>query len=122
MNAALRLQPRCSEKTEKESSDSVITTRLLVGRSQIGCLMGKGGAIISEMRNQTRANIRIISEDSLPKVAGEDDEMVQVNVYNVKKCGSVLTLLYVMHVLLLFLGHIWSSLRNPMEIMFFNAD
>ncbi|KAG5237267.1 hypothetical protein OIU76_012043 [Salix suchowensis] len=78
MNAALRLQPRCSEKTEKESSDSVITTRLLVGRSQIGCLMGKGGAIISEMRNQTRANIRIISEDSLPKVAGEDDEMVQI--------------------------------------------
>jgi poly(rC)-binding protein 2/3/4 len=83
MNAALRLQPRCSDKTEKESGDSVITTRLLVGRSQIGCLMGKGGAIISEMRNQTRANIRIISEDNLPKVAVEDDEMVQVNVYNV---------------------------------------
>ncbi|KAG6759939.1 hypothetical protein POTOM_036435 [Populus tomentosa] len=78
MNAALRLQPRCSDKTEKESGDSVITTRLLVGRSQIGCLMGKGGAIISEMRNQTRANIRIISEDNLPKVAGEDDEMVQI--------------------------------------------
>ncbi|KAJ6910037.1 KH domain-containing protein [Populus alba x Populus x berolinensis] len=77
MNAALRLQPRCSEKTEKEPDDSVITTRLLVGRSQIGCLMGKGGAIISEMRNLTRANIRIISEDNLPKVAGEDDEMVQ---------------------------------------------
>jgi poly(rC)-binding protein 2/3/4 len=35
------------------------------------------------MRNLTRANIRIISEDNLPKVAGEDDEMVQVNVYNV---------------------------------------
>ncbi|KAJ6317985.1 hypothetical protein OIU76_013518 [Salix suchowensis] len=78
MNAALSLQPRCSEKTEKESVDSVITTRLLVGRSQIGCLMGKGGAIISEMRNITRANIRIISEDNLPKVAGEDDEMVQI--------------------------------------------
>ncbi|KAL3581834.1 hypothetical protein D5086_016166 [Populus alba] len=78
MNAALRLQPRCSEKTEKEPDDSVITTRLLVGRSQIGCLMGKGGAIISEMRNLTRANIRIISEDNLPKVAGEDDEMVQI--------------------------------------------
>ncbi|CAK7326109.1 unnamed protein product [Dovyalis caffra] len=78
MNAALRLQPRCSDKTEKESGDSVITTRLLVGRSQIGCLMGKGGAIISEMRNLTRANIRIISEDNLPKVAGEDDEMVQI--------------------------------------------
>ncbi|KAJ4845695.1 hypothetical protein Tsubulata_028776 [Turnera subulata] len=78
MNAALRLQPRCSEKTEKESGDSVITTRLLVPRSQIGCLMGKGGAIISEMRSVTRASIRILSEENLPKVAEEDDEMVQI--------------------------------------------
>ncbi|XP_065861361.1 RNA-binding KH domain-containing protein RCF3 [Euphorbia lathyris] len=78
LNAAMRLQPRCSEKTERESGDSVITTRLLVPRSQIGCLMGKGGAIISEMRNVTRASIRIISEDNLPKVAAEDDEMVQI--------------------------------------------
>lgn len=48
-------------------------------RSQIGCLMGKGGAIISEMRSITRASIRILSEDNLPKVASEDDEMVQVS-------------------------------------------
>ncbi|WCJ21310.1 RNA-binding KH domain-containing protein [Euphorbia peplus] len=78
LNAAMRLQPRCSEKTERESGDSVITTRLLVPRSQIGCLMGKGGAIISEMRNVTRASIRIIAEENLPKVAAEDDEMVQI--------------------------------------------
>uniref|UniRef100_A0A2P2LSY0 K Homology domain-containing protein n=1 Tax=Rhizophora mucronata TaxID=61149 RepID=A0A2P2LSY0_RHIMU len=78
MNAALRLQPRCSEKTERESGDSVITTRLLVPRSHIGCLMGKGGAIITEMRNTTRANIRILSDENLPKVASEDDEMVQI--------------------------------------------
>ncbi|KAJ8774554.1 hypothetical protein K2173_017000 [Erythroxylum novogranatense] len=78
MNAALRLQPRCSEKNERESGDSVITTRLLVPRSQIGCLMGKGGAIITEMRNTTRASIRILSDYSLPKVASEDDEMVQI--------------------------------------------
>ncbi|KAF2299210.1 hypothetical protein GH714_030973 [Hevea brasiliensis] len=78
LTAALRLQPRCSEKTERESSDSVITTRLLVPRSQIGCLMGKGGAIISEMRSVTRASIRILAEENLPEVASEDDEMVQI--------------------------------------------
>ncbi|CAN1313750.1 KH domain-containing protein At4g18375 [Linum perenne] len=55
-----------------------ITTRILVPRSQVGCLMGKGGSIISEMRSVTRASIRILSEDNLPKVASEDDEMVQV--------------------------------------------
>ncbi|MBA0843308.1 hypothetical protein Goarm_000510, partial [Gossypium armourianum] len=79
INAALRLQSRCSEKTERESGDSVITTRLLVPSSQVGCLIGKGGAIISGMRNATRASIRILSKENLPKVAYEDEEMVQVN-------------------------------------------
>lgn len=74
----MRLQPRCSERTEKESGDSIITTRLLVPSSRIGCLIGKGGAIISDMRNATRASIRILSKENLPKVASEDDEMVQV--------------------------------------------
>ncbi|CAI0405985.1 unnamed protein product [Linum tenue] len=68
-----------SERTERDSGDSVLTTRLLVPRSQVGCLMGKGGSIISEMRSVTRASIRILSEDNLPKIATEEDEMVQVN-------------------------------------------
>ena len=87
MNAALRLQPRCSVKTEKELGDSLITTRLLVQRSQIGCLMGKGGSIISEMRNVTRATIRILTDENLPKVASEDDEMVQVSVIEYHCCA-----------------------------------
>lgn len=74
----MRLQPRCSTKVEKETGESVITTRLLVPSSRIGCLIGKGGAIITEMRNATRASIRILSEGNLPKVALEDEEMVQV--------------------------------------------
>ncbi|KAK8567297.1 hypothetical protein V6N13_105272 [Hibiscus sabdariffa] len=78
ISAALRLQSRCSEKTERESGDSVITTRLLVPSSQVGCLIGKGGAIISGMRNATRASIRILSKENLPKVAYEDEEMVQI--------------------------------------------
>ncbi|GKU99527.1 hypothetical protein SLEP1_g12366 [Rubroshorea leprosula] len=78
INAALRLQSRCSEKSERESGDSVITTRLLVPSSQVGCLIGKGGAIISEMRNVTRASIRILSQENLPEVAYEDEELVQI--------------------------------------------
>ncbi|XP_072990493.1 RNA-binding KH domain-containing protein RCF3 isoform X2 [Typha latifolia] len=78
IDAAVRLQPRCSEKTESESGDSSYTTRLLVPTSRIGCLIGKGGSIISEMRRSTRANIRILSKENLPKIAAEDDEMVQI--------------------------------------------
>ncbi|XP_076881906.1 KH domain-containing protein At4g18375-like [Bidens hawaiensis] len=79
IDAAMRLQPRCSQRFEKDSGISILTTRLLVPGSQIGCLIGKGGAIISEMRNLTRAGIRIIStENDLPRVASEDEEMVQI--------------------------------------------
>ncbi|OVA08977.1 K Homology domain [Macleaya cordata] len=78
IDAAVRLQPRCSDKSEKESGESY-TTRLLVPSSRIGCLIGKGGAIISEMRRITKANIRILSKENLPKVATEDDEMVQIS-------------------------------------------
>lgn len=78
IDAAMRLQPRCSEKSEKDSGVFVITTRLLVPSSRIGCLIGKGGAIISEMRSSTRANIRVLSTENLPKVASDDEEMVQI--------------------------------------------
>ncbi|CAI0388439.1 unnamed protein product, partial [Linum tenue] len=78
IEAALRLQPRCSEKTERDSGLLSFTTRLLVPSSQIGCLLGKGGSIINEMRNVTNANIRILGKDNVPKVAADDDEMVQV--------------------------------------------
>lgn len=78
IDAAMRLQPRCSEKSEKDSGVVVLITRLLVPSSRIGCLIGKGGAIISEMRSLTRANIRIISMENLPRVASEDEEMVQI--------------------------------------------
>lgn len=79
IEAARRLQPRCSEKIERDSGIISFTTRLLVPTSRIGCLIGRGGAIITEMRNITKANIRILSKDDLPKVATEDDEMVQIS-------------------------------------------
>ncbi|KAG6715836.1 hypothetical protein I3842_04G016100 [Carya illinoinensis] len=79
IDAAVRLQPRCSEKLERDSGAISFTTRLLVPTSRIGCLIGKGGAIVTEMRRLTKANIRILSKENLPKVASEDDEMVQIS-------------------------------------------
>ncbi|KAL9266552.1 KH domain-containing protein [Drosera capensis] len=79
LEAARRLQPRCSERVERDSGIISFTTRLLVPTSRIGCLLGKGGSIITEMRKVTKANIRILSKDDVPKVAAEDDEMVQIS-------------------------------------------
>lgn len=78
VNAALRLQTRCSEKVGKDSSDSAISTRVLIPSSQVGCLIGKGGALISEMRSVTKANIRIFQGEDVPRIARENEEMVQV--------------------------------------------
>ncbi|XP_071715543.1 RNA-binding KH domain-containing protein RCF3 [Rutidosis leptorrhynchoides] len=78
IDAALRLVQRCSEKTERDSGDTVYTTRLLIPKSKVGGLIGKGGAIIAEMRSLTRASIRILRDENLPKVASEDEEMVQI--------------------------------------------
>ncbi|XP_058778819.1 RNA-binding KH domain-containing protein RCF3 [Vicia villosa] len=79
IEAAVRLQPRCSEKNERDSGIISFTTRLLVSSSRIGCLIGKGGSIITEMRRLTKSNIRILSKENLPKIASGDDEMVQIS-------------------------------------------
>lgn len=88
IEAALRLQPRCSEKVERDSGLISFTTRLLVHTSRIGCLIGKGGSIITEMRRITKANIRVLSKENLPKVAAEDDEMVLVRLKSISNNTS----------------------------------
>ena len=74
--ALLHIQSQIVDLTS--DSDSVITTRLLVPANQVGCLIGKGGSIISEMRRATGANIRILPRKDLPQCALETDELVQV--------------------------------------------
>ncbi|KAM0855696.1 hypothetical protein ACQ4PT_049606 [Festuca glaucescens] len=81
IDATVRLQPKCSEKIDAESGEPSYTTRLLVSTSRIGCLIGKGGSIVTEIRRTSRANIRIFSKENVPKVAlaSEDEEMVQIS-------------------------------------------
>lgn len=52
--------------------------KLLVSSNQIGCLLGKGGSIIAEMRKSTGAYIRILGKDQTPNCASENEEVVQV--------------------------------------------
>ncbi|KAJ7946791.1 KH domain-containing protein family [Quillaja saponaria] len=57
---------------------SSATARLVVPSNQVGCLLGKGGAIISEMRKATRTGIRVIGSDQVPKCVSENDQVVQI--------------------------------------------
>lgn len=50
----------------------------MVPTSQIGCLLGKGGAVVSEMRKATGAAIQILKVEQNPKCTSENDQVVQV--------------------------------------------
>ncbi|CAL9188903.1 unnamed protein product [Musa hybrid cultivar] len=73
VEAVLLLQ----EKINDQDDDSV-NIRLLVPSKVIGCLIGKSGSIINDMRKSTKANI-YISKGEKPKRAASDEELVEVS-------------------------------------------
>ncbi|KAF1865821.1 hypothetical protein Lal_00021822 [Lupinus albus] len=73
--AVIRVHHRLAEIGFEPSSATV--ARLLVRSPQVGCLLGKGGHVISEMRKVTGANIRIFSKEQI-KYIPQNEEVVQV--------------------------------------------
>ena len=64
---------------ESEVGSHQVTARLLVPSDQIGCIIGKGGQIVQNIRTETGALIRILKDDHLPRCALSSDELVQVS-------------------------------------------
>ncbi|KAK4781993.1 hypothetical protein SAY86_016095 [Trapa natans] len=73
VEAVLMLQSKINDE-----DDNIVTMRLLVPSKVIGCLIGKGGSIVNEMRKRTKADIRI-SKGKKPEVAEENDESVEIS-------------------------------------------
>eukprot|EP00252_Welwitschia_mirabilis_P017465 TRINITY_DN386_c0_g1_i3.p1 TRINITY_DN386_c0_g1~~TRINITY_DN386_c0_g1_i3.p1 ORF type:complete len:454 (+),score=90.42 TRINITY_DN386_c0_g1_i3:171-1364(+) len=84
--ALLRVQERILEgelesKPEDEDAkptSTTIVTRLLVPTWQVGCVLGKGGKVIQEIRTETGTQIRILSKEQVPPCALPSDEVVQI--------------------------------------------
>lgn len=72
VEAVLLLQGKINDEDE-----DTVTFRLLVPSKIIGCIIGKGGSIINEIRKRTRADVRI-SKGERPKCADSNDELVEV--------------------------------------------
>ncbi|KAL3522776.1 hypothetical protein ACH5RR_015610 [Cinchona calisaya] len=72
VEAVLLLQAKIND----EDDDSV-TMRLLVPSRVIGCIIGKSGSIINEIRKRTKADVRI-SKSAKPKCADVNDELIEV--------------------------------------------
>ncbi|KAL8268662.1 hypothetical protein R6Q59_002460 [Mikania micrantha] len=78
VEAVLLLQGKINEDEEN------VSIRLLVPSKVIGCIIGKSGSIINEIRKRTRADVRISKGDK-PKCADANDELVEV----IGEVGSV---------------------------------
>ncbi|KAL5054919.1 hypothetical protein RYX36_035601 [Vicia faba] len=72
VEAALLIQGKISD-----GDDTSVSIRLLVPCKVIGCIIGKSGSIINEIRKRTGADIRISRSDK-PKRADASDELVEV--------------------------------------------
>ncbi|KAF8379742.1 hypothetical protein HHK36_029190 [Tetracentron sinense] len=71
-----------------------VATRLVVSRIHVGCLLGKGGKIIEQMRMETKTQIRILPRDhNLPRCVSMSEEIVQVvgDVNAVKKAVAIIS-------------------------------
>lgn len=75
--AVFRVQNRVARAIPDVNEHSMLA-RVLVSSNQIGCLLGKGGSIITEMRKISGAHIRILGKDKIPKCASENEEVIQV--------------------------------------------
>ncbi|KAM1781004.1 hypothetical protein ACFX11_042274 [Malus domestica] len=71
-----------------------VATRLVVSRMHVGCLLGKGGKIIEQMRMETKTQIRVLPRDhNLPRCVSMSEEIVQVvgDPNNVKSAVAIIS-------------------------------
>ncbi|XP_035545540.1 KH domain-containing protein At4g18375-like isoform X1 [Juglans regia] len=72
VEAVLLLQGKINDE-----DDNTVTVRLLLPSRVIGCIIGKSGSIINEIRKRTKADVRISKSDK-PNCAAVNDELVEV--------------------------------------------
>ncbi|CAL5183718.1 unnamed protein product [Lathyrus oleraceus] len=72
VEAVLLLQEKINDE-----DDTPVSIRLLVPSKVIGCIIGRSGSIINEIRKRTKADIQI-SRSNKPKYADDNDELVEV--------------------------------------------
>ncbi|KAG7013314.1 RNA-binding KH domain-containing protein RCF3 [Cucurbita argyrosperma subsp. argyrosperma] len=74
--------------------NSRVATRLVVSRMHVGCLLGKGGKIIEQMRMETKTQIRVLPRDhNLPSCITMSEEIVQIvgDANGVKKAIAIIS-------------------------------
>ncbi|KAJ3692191.1 hypothetical protein LUZ60_012541 [Juncus effusus] len=64
---------------EERDSRGKVTSRMVIPKLHVGCLLGKGGKIIEQMRNETKTHIRVLPRDpNTPRCVSLSEEVLQV--------------------------------------------
>lgn len=86
--ALLRVFERILKVGEEKSSNfSETVARLLVPDNHVGCVIGRGGKIVEKIRQESAAEVRILTKEKIPSCASGDDSLIQIsgNISAVKK-------------------------------------
>mmetsp|Transcript_5910 Transcript_5910/g.7293 ORF Transcript_5910/g.7293 Transcript_5910/m.7293 type:complete len:822 (+) Transcript_5910:135-2600(+) len=62
----------------EDQEEGPFEASMVVGKSQVGCLMGKAGSIIHGMRTASGANMFVRRCEEVPDCAGYDDQMIWI--------------------------------------------
>lgn len=75
----VRNRDRDRERGDDEDGLSKVTSRMVIPRLHVGCLLGRGGHIIEQMRKETKTHIRILPRDqNTPGCVSMSEEILQV--------------------------------------------
>ncbi|XP_062188811.1 RNA-binding KH domain-containing protein RCF3-like [Phragmites australis] len=77
-SAILHVQRKIVLPTSDKKEGPAIC-RLVVSPNQVGCLLGKGGSIIAEMRKLSGAHIVVLSKGKIPRGVPQNDEVIQIS-------------------------------------------
>lgn len=83
IEACLKLLIKINDGGDKDD-EGFLTSRILVPTRQIGCLLGKRGSVITEMRKKTTASLKVLQKAEMPKCGQDSDELVQVKQVELK--------------------------------------
>ncbi|WOK98090.1 RNA-binding KH domain-containing protein PEPPER-like [Canna indica] len=79
MDAALRIFKRINDITENEGSSTLCSIKLLVASSQAITLIGKQGASVKSIQENSGATIRILPKEELPYYATAEERIVEIH-------------------------------------------
>lgn len=67
-----------SQENTGNNGNGMVMCRLMAPSSLVGCVLGRGGKIVEKIRQDSGAQIRVLTRDQIPLCASPNDELIQV--------------------------------------------